>query len=346
MTTDNTTQDAPTEIIAYKVFNQDWTCRGFQFEVGKSYHQNGEIVPCDNGFHAYVNLADCFGYYSFNPDNKVAKVRLYGTLASKEDKICASDIELLDELSWEKVLRMVNTGKGNSGYRNSGNYNSGYRNSGNYNSGNYNSGYRNSGNYNSGYRNSGNYNSGNYNSGNYNSGDYNSGDYNSGNYNSGDYNSGDYNSGNYNSGNYNSGYRNSGDYNSGDYNSGNYNSGDYNSGDYNSGYFNTDTPKTVRVFGVEIDKVLWERCPKPDFLYFSPTMWIDESKMSDQEKIDNPKFFAAGGYLKKIPYKQAFKESFEKASKEDRKLILGIPNFNKGMFYEISGINIDEYDLS
>ena len=296
MTTDKTTQDAPTEIIAYKVFNQDWTCRGFQFEVGKSYHQNGEIVPCDNGFHAYVNLADCFGYYSFNPDNKVAKVRLYGTLASKEDKICASDIELLDELSWEKVLRMVNTGKGNSGYRNSGNYNSGYRNSGNYNSGNYNSGYR---------------------------------------------NSGDYNSGNYNSGYRNSGYRNSGNYNSGDYNS-----GDYNSGDYNSGYFNTDTPKTVRVFGVEIDKVLWERCPKPDFLYFSPTMWIDESKMSDQEKIDNPKFFAAGGYLKKIPYKQAFKESFEKASKEDRKLILGIPNFNKGMFYEISGINIDEYDLS
>ena len=296
MTTDKTTQDAPTEIIAYKVFNQDWTCRGFQFEVGKSYHQNGEIVPCDNGFHAYVNLADCFGYYSFNPDNKVAKVRLYGTLASKEDKICASDIELLEELSWEKVLRMVNTGKGNSGDCNSGNYNSGNCNSGDYNSGNCNSG-----NYNSGYR---------------------------------------------NSGNCNSGYRNSGDYNSGDCNSGNYNSGDYNSGNYNSGYFNTDTPKTVRVFGVEIDKVLWERCPKPDFLYFSPTMWIDESKMSDQEKIDNPKFFAAGGYLKKIPYKQAFKESFEKASKEDRKLILGIPNFNKGMFYEISGINIDEYDLS
>ena len=68
--------------------------------------------------------------------------------------------------------------------------------------------------------------------------------------------------------------------------------------------------------------------------------------MSDQEKIDNPKFFTAGGYLKKIPYKQAFKESFEKASKEDRKLILGIPNFNKGMFSEIFGINIDEYDLS
>ena len=331
MTTDKTTQDAPTEIIAYKVFNQDWTCRGFQFEVGKSYHQNGEIVPCDNGFHACVNLADCFGYYSFNPDNKVAKVRLYGTLASKEDKICASDIELLDELSWEKVLRMVNTGKGNSGNYNSGNYNSGYRNSGNYNSGNYNSG-----NYNSGYRNSGNYNSGYYNSGYRNSGGCNSGNYNSGNY----------NSGYYNSGNYNSGYRNSGNYNSGYRNSGNYNSGNYNSGNYNSGYFNTDTPKTVRVFGAEIDRILWERCPKPNFLYFSPITWVSESEMSDQEKIDNPKFFTAGGYLKEIPYKQAFKESFEKASKEDRKLILGIPNFNKGMFYEISGINIDEYDLS
>jgi len=107
-----------------------------------------------------------------------------------------------------------------------------------------------------------------------------------------------------------------------------------------------EEPKTVRVFGAEIDRILWERCPKPNFLYFSPITWVSESEMSDQEKIDNPKFFTAGGYLKEIPYKQAFKESFEKASKEDRKLILGIPNFNKGMFYEISGINIDEYDLS
>ncbi len=68
--------------------------------------------------------------------------------------------------------------------------------------------------------------------------------------------------------------------------------------------------------------------------------------MTDQEKIDNPKFHTAGGYLKKIPYKEAFINSWEKADKEDKKLVLQLPGFDKEMFYEISGIDIDKYDLS
>lgn len=37
---------------AYKVFNPDWTCRGFQYEIGKTYVHNGDISMCQAGFHA------------------------------------------------------------------------------------------------------------------------------------------------------------------------------------------------------------------------------------------------------------------------------------------------------
>ena len=166
----------------YKVFNSDWTCRGYQYEIGKTYEIAESPKCCKVGFHFCEKLVDCFNYYSFDPNNKVAEIEAIGEIHFDDtnSKCCTNKIVILKELKWSEVLDMCNSGKGNSGHRNSGNYNSGNYNSGNYNSGNYNSGNRNSGNRNSGYYNSGNYNSGHYNSGYYNSGYYNSGDYNSG----------------------------------------------------------------------------------------------------------------------------------------------------------------------
>ena len=166
----------------YKVFNSDWTCRGYQYEIGKTYEIAESPKCCKVGFHFCEKLVDCFNYYSFDPNNKVAEIEAIGEIHFDDtnSKCCTNKIVILKELKWSEVLDMCNSGKGNSGNRNSGNYNSG-----NYNSGNRNSGNRNSGNYNSGNRNSGYYNSGNYNSGHYNSGYYNSGYYNSGDYNSG-----------------------------------------------------------------------------------------------------------------------------------------------------------------
>ena len=161
----------------YKVFNSDWTCRGYQYEIGKTYEIAESPKCCKVGFHFCEKLVDCFNYYSFDPNNKVAEIEAIGEIHFDDtnSKCCTNKIVILKELKWSEVLDMCNSGKGNSGNRNSGNYNSG-----NYNSGNRNSGNRNSGNRNSGYYNSGNYNSGHYNSGYYNSGYYNSGDYNSG----------------------------------------------------------------------------------------------------------------------------------------------------------------------
>jgi hypothetical protein len=165
------------EVRGYKVFKHDWTCRGFQYAVGETFEEDVTPSCCDRGFHFCKELKDCFSYYTFDPNNKVAEVLALGDVdeESNENKSCTNKIQSVREISWEEVLRLVNTGKGNSGLCNSGNRNSGDCNSGNWNSGNRNSGDRNSGN-----RNSGDWNSGNRNSGNRNSGDWNKTNFSSG----------------------------------------------------------------------------------------------------------------------------------------------------------------------
>ena len=50
-------------IKAYKGFNKDMTCNGFQYEEGKEYQAEGKIKLCQNGFHACEDPLDCFRYY-------------------------------------------------------------------------------------------------------------------------------------------------------------------------------------------------------------------------------------------------------------------------------------------
>ena len=354
-----------------KGFDEDLKCRGYQFEIGKTYeiklpdgYEFTEYDLCsDKVFHYCNSLKDVHGYYSVNPSehNRFCEIEVLGKEVTDGDKCGSNKIKIIREIVGEELnilkgLINGNTGLFNSGNCNSGNYNSGCRNSGNRNSGHYNSGCRNSGNRNSGNRNSGNYNSGCRNSGNRNSGNYNSGDYNSGHCNSGDYNSGNYNSGcrnsgnrnsgNYNSGDYNSGHRNSGHYNSGNYNSGYCNSGDCNSGyfnscDYSSGLFCTQDPK-VKIFDIETDMTMkeviqtdWYRML---FKYsIDLTKWIeytDEEKQSDKDKD------LIGGYLKTYTYKEACKNWWDKYTDEERAVIMSMPNFNKEKFKQITGIEV------
>ena len=152
----------------YKVFNPDWTCRSFQYEVGQTYEMDAEPKCCDVGFHFCEKAADCFSFYKFDSKNKVAEVEALGDIDTDGVKSCTNKIKIVRELTWHEVLDLVNIGKDCTGICNSGDWNSGDCNSGN----------RNSGDCNSGDWNSGDWNSGNRNSGDWNSGDCNSGDWN------------------------------------------------------------------------------------------------------------------------------------------------------------------------
>ena len=126
-------------IKGYKVFNPDWTCRGFQYEVGKTYKRNGNIEMCEAGFHFCQKASDCFNYYAFDSNNKVAEVEAIGNVETEDDKSVTDEIIILKELTWYEVLELVNTGKYCTGNRNSGDCNSGNWNSCNFSTGFFNS---------------------------------------------------------------------------------------------------------------------------------------------------------------------------------------------------------------
>lgn len=161
-------------MMGYKAFNFGMTCRGFKYEIGKTYKIEGKLEMCKNGFHFCKNIVDTVAYgYQLGDDNIYCKVEAIGTVHKMGTKYCTDEIKIIEVVPWSEIERILDN-KINSGFRNSGLYNSGNHNSGNHNSGNYNSGYYNSGHYNSGSYNSGDYNSGHYNSGSCNSGYFNS----------------------------------------------------------------------------------------------------------------------------------------------------------------------------
>ena len=126
------------QIKGYKVFNSDWTCRGKKYECPGTFEEDVNPSCCISGMHFCINLTDCFDYYRFNPENKVAEVIALGDTDVDGNKTCTNKLQIVREVSWEEVLRLVNTGKANAGLCNSGDRNSGNCNSGNCNSGDWN----------------------------------------------------------------------------------------------------------------------------------------------------------------------------------------------------------------
>ena len=310
-------------VKGYKAFESDWTCRGKKYTCPGVFEDCApeDLKICSKGIHFCERLIDCFEFYNFSEQTKIAEVESLGKTLTDGVKTCTDKIRIIREVPWDEVLRLVNTGKGNSGNRNSGNRNSGNWNSGNWNSGDCNSGDWNSGNWNSGNRNSGNRNSGNRNSGNRNSGDC-------------------------NSGNCNSGNCNSGDCNSGSCNSGDWNSGDWNSGNWNSGCFNVGTPK-ISMFGKQSEWTLksWRCSEAYVVMECAPygNVWIPYSNMTDEEKKAHPEAEVQQGYLRRIGPKELEakrNEWWRGLTDKERQAVLDLPNFDEEIFYKCTLIRV------
>ena len=92
------------KIKAHKGFNNDMTCRDFQFEVGREYEQKGKIEACNNGFHACENPMDVFGYYPPN-NSRYCEVEQIGSIDRGQDKIASSKIRIQCEIGLGGIIQ-------------------------------------------------------------------------------------------------------------------------------------------------------------------------------------------------------------------------------------------------
>ena len=184
------------------------------------------------------------------------------------------------------------------------------------------------------------------NNGNYNNGDFNNGGCNNGNYNNGCCNNGDCNNGDYNNGNYNNGSYNVGNDNSGDFNIGDQNSGDFNFCNFSNGVFNTKEP-TINIFNKPSTWTYedWLNSNVYNILAnnFTNNVWIYKANMTEEEKANHPEYKTTDGYLKVLDFKEAFKNMWIRLNKEQKNIIINeLPNFDKYIFKQITGIDIDK----
>lgn len=112
-------------IIAYKGFESDLSCRGFQYEIGKTYKlpETENPVLCNRGFHAspsllntfvfYIPIAIPMGQHICRSSNRYCEVELDGFCLTSffyqypdilsDDKFCASQITIKRELRDEEI---------------------------------------------------------------------------------------------------------------------------------------------------------------------------------------------------------------------------------------------------
>ena len=89
---------------AYKGFDKDLKCRGFQYEIGKEYEEpKADLCAC--GFHACENPIDVFGYYH-PADSRYCEVEISDISPEKssDSKKCGKKIHIGAEIGIKGIV--------------------------------------------------------------------------------------------------------------------------------------------------------------------------------------------------------------------------------------------------
>ena len=114
-------ESAIAPIIAYKGFDLDLTCRGFQYEIGKNYKHSGSITICESGFHACDMPLDVWSYYK-PTTSRYCQVELAGKTVNndgRDSKIASAEITIKAEVKLPEIIRsavewIITRAKGNT----------------------------------------------------------------------------------------------------------------------------------------------------------------------------------------------------------------------------------------
>lgn len=253
MENNNTVQNV---VHGFKVFRPDWTCdpTGYnpkQYTCPGKFEEEGELDVCGHGMHFCQTAADCFNYYSFNSENKVAEVIAYGEVRTDGDKSCTDKLEIVREIPWDEVLRIVNIGKNCTGRCNTGN-------------------------------------------------------------------------------------RNTGDCNTGDCNKSSFNTGCFNTEEQKIMLFNKPSNMTYREWLESDARWLLNQIPK------DVVEWVYEEDMTDEEKAAHPTYETTGGYLKVLDESECGQLWWGSLSDRRKDIIRAIPNFDSDIFFQCTGVRVDE----
>ena len=73
------------------------------------------------------------------------------------------------------------------------------------------------------------------------------------------------------------------------------------------------------------------------------TIFVSYDTATDEEREKYKRDIeTCGGFLKTIPYKEAWRRSWDKASDADRRKVMALPNWDNEIFKEISGIDVEK----
>jgi len=85
-------------VKAYKAFNQDMTCRGFQYEVGKTYKHEGDASLCNTGFHAYLHPLDVLNCHPVTSRFAVVELDGVSPETDEDTEVCGAEITIQAEV--------------------------------------------------------------------------------------------------------------------------------------------------------------------------------------------------------------------------------------------------------
>ena len=94
------------KIIAYKAMDKNMQCRGKQYEVGKTYHED-KAYCCNAGMHACENPLDVLHYYPLRDGPRFFEVECGGNVdkSVEDSKLACTELTVKGEVNFAGLVK-------------------------------------------------------------------------------------------------------------------------------------------------------------------------------------------------------------------------------------------------